>query len=128
MLDLEKTITLMHEFKRIGVRLAIDDFGTGYSNLRALARLPLDKLKLDGSFVQDIVSNPRALAIANTIVTTARQLGLKLVAEMAETEGQVALLARCACDAVQGYYFSPALAPADCARDKNSRNDRCRVN
>lgn len=116
MLDLEKTITLMLELKRIGVRLAIDDFGTSYSNLRALARLPLDKLKLDGSFVKDIVGDPRALVIANMIVTTARQLGLKIVAEMAETEGQVALLASCDCDAVQGYYFSPALAPADCAR------------
>jgi len=106
----------MHSFRRIGVHLAIDDFGTGYSNLRALARLPIDKLKLDGSFVQDINSNPSSLAIATTIITMAHQMGLKVVAEMAESEGQVALLGRIACDQVQGYYFSRALPPEELAQ------------
>lgn len=113
MQDLEKTIALMGNFKRIGVRLAIDNFGVAQSNLRSLARLPIDKLKLDGSFVKDIVSNPDSLAIANTIVTMAHQLGLTTIAEMAETEGQVMLLAQGSCDHAQGYYFSRALPPAE---------------
>ncbi len=111
MQDLEKTIALMGNFKRIGVKLAIDNFGVAQSNLRSLARLPIDKLKLDGSFVKDIVSNPDSLAIANTIITMAHQLGLTTIAEMAETEGQVVLLAHGHCDQVQGYYFSRALPP-----------------
>ncbi len=115
MQNLEQNIVLMNNLKRIGVQLVIDDFGTGYSNLRSLARLPIDKLKLDGSFVKDIVCNPDHLAIANTIVTMAHQLGLKIVAEMVETEGQVVLLAKGGCDQVQGYFFSPALAPAELA-------------
>lgn len=114
--DIEKTIALALELKNIGVGLAIDGFGIGHSNLRALARLPLRKIKLDGSFVHDIIGDPATFAIANMIAAMAHQLGLKLVAEMVETEGQVSQLLRCACDVVQGYYFSPALEPAELAR------------
>ncbi|MFZ6756201.1 EAL domain-containing protein [Undibacterium sp. Ji50W] len=107
--NIEKIILIMNDLKSLGVQLAIDDFGTGYSNLRSLAALPIDKIKLDGSFINDVVSSPDNLAIANTIIVMAHQLGLKTVAEMVETAGQVALLTLGGCDQAQGYFFSPAL-------------------
>lgn len=111
----EETIHLMRALKRLGVRIAIDDFGTGFSNLRYLRQFPVDKLKLDGSFVRDIAKDAGSLAIADAIIAMAHRLGLEVVAEMAETEEQIILLANHGCDHVQGYYFSPAIPPDDCA-------------
>ena len=110
--DPERTIPLMHRLKALGVTLAIDDFGTGYSNMHYLKRFPIDKLKLDGSFVREITTDPGSLAIADAIISMAHRLNLKVVAEMTETEGQVVLLASRGCDIAQGYYFSKAV-PAD---------------
>ncbi|MBI3286097.1 MAG: EAL domain-containing protein [Burkholderiales bacterium] len=108
----DKTVLLMHRLKELGVSLSIDDFGTGYSNMNYMKQFPMDRLKLDGSFVRGITTDPKSLAIVDAIIAMSHRLGLKVVAEMAETEGQVVCLANRHCDQVQGYYFSRAL-PAD---------------
>ncbi|RJF97485.1 putative bifunctional diguanylate cyclase/phosphodiesterase [Noviherbaspirillum saxi] len=113
--DPDTIIPLMHKLKTLGVRLSIDDFGTGYSNMQYLKNFPVDSLKMDGSFVREITTDSRSLAIADAIVAMAHRLGLQVVAEMAETEDQVMLLASHGCDHVQGYYFSRPVGAAECA-------------
>jgi diguanylate cyclase (GGDEF)-like protein/PAS domain S-box-containing protein len=113
--DPEKTIPLLHKLKDVGVSLAIDDFGTGYSNMQYLTRLPIDKLKLDGSFVREITSNAGHFAISEAITVMAHHLKLKVVAEMAESAGQVVLLNSFGCDQVQGYYFAKPMPADACA-------------
>ncbi len=103
----------MNNFRRFGVQLGIGGFGIGHSNLRTLAGLPVDKLKLDGSIVKDITSDPDSLAVARIIFSLARQMDWKSAAETVETQGQVALLAQCHCDLAQGYYFSHPLQAAE---------------
>ena len=116
MSDPEKNIQLMHRLKALGIGLAIDDFGTAYSNMYYLKSFPVDKIKLDGSFVRDITSDLRSLAIVDAITVMAHRLGLKVIAEMAETEEQVLLLMSHDCDQIQGHYFSAALTADACAR------------
>jgi CheY-like chemotaxis protein len=113
--DPELTIPMLQRLKGLGVALSIDDFGTGYSNMQYLTRLPIDKLKLDGSFVRDITHQPGHLAIAESVIAMARRLELQVVAEMTETEGQVALLASLGCNQAQGHYFARALPAIGCA-------------
>ena len=116
MSDPEKNIQLMHRLKSLGIGLSIDDFGTAYSNMYYLKSFPVDKLKLDGSFVREMTSDLRNLAIVEAITVMAHRLGLKVIAEMAETEEQVALLMSHDCDQIQGHYFSTALTADACAR------------
>jgi diguanylate cyclase (GGDEF)-like protein/PAS domain S-box-containing protein len=111
----EMTIPLLRRIKDLGVSLAIDDFGTGYSNLQYLTRLPIDRIKLDGSFVRDITSNPGQRAIVEATIVMAHRLDIRVVAEMAETEGQVALLRELGCDEVQGHFFARAMPAQECA-------------
>jgi diguanylate cyclase (GGDEF)-like protein/PAS domain S-box-containing protein len=113
--DPEKTIPLLHKLRDVGVSLAIDDFGTGYSNMQYLTRLPIDKLKLDGSFVREITSDAGHFAIAEAITVMAHHLKLKVVAEMAESAGQVRLLHSFGCDEVQGYFFAKPMPADACA-------------
>ncbi|WP_322400940.1 EAL domain-containing protein [Massilia luteola] len=114
--DPQKTVDILCKLKEMGVRLAIDDFGTGYSNLNYLKRFPVDRLKLDQSFVRDLTSDPDDLAIARAVVAMGHGLRLDVIAEGVETEGQLALLAQNGCDEIQGYLFGRP-APADeCAR------------
>ncbi len=108
----ERTISVLGELKALGITLTIDDFGTGYSNLSYLKRFPLDKLKLDQSFVRDLAQSSEALAISQAIITLAHSLHLKVVAEGVESREQLAMLAQQGCDELQGFYFSKAL-PAD---------------
>lgn len=108
--DPEAALSSMRRLKALGVSLAIDDFGTGYSSLAYLQRFPVDVLKIDRSFVQDLPredSDSRELARA--IMALARSLRLSVVAEGVETREQLELLAELGCEAVQGFYFSPPL-------------------
>jgi diguanylate cyclase (GGDEF)-like protein len=113
--DAGKSFSLLGQLKEIGIRLAIDDFGTGYSNLNYLKRFPVDRLKIDQSFVRDIERDPDDLAIARAVIGMAHGLRLSVVAEGVETEGQMNLLANLGCDLVQGYLFSRPVKAAEFA-------------
>jgi EAL domain-containing protein (putative c-di-GMP-specific phosphodiesterase class I) len=117
----EAAADTLRRLRARGVRLSIDDFGTGYSSLGYLKRFPLDKLKIDSSFVRDITSEPDDAAIATAIIAMAHRLKLKVVAEGVETEGQLDYLRQHCCDAVQGYYFSRPLTARDCLKMLKSR-------
>ncbi|WP_374481646.1 putative bifunctional diguanylate cyclase/phosphodiesterase [Zoogloea sp.] len=109
----EHTRSLLAECKKLGLQLSVDDFGTGYSSLANLKRFPIDRLKIDRSFIKDIVSEPDDAAIAQTIVAMAHTLRLEVIAEGVETEAQLALLRRWRCDAYQGYLCSRPLSATD---------------
>jgi diguanylate cyclase (GGDEF)-like protein/PAS domain S-box-containing protein len=100
------------EIKNLGLKLSIDDFGTGYSSLAYLKRFPIDKLKIDQSFVRDMLSDPVDLAIINAIIVLGHTLGLSVVAEGVEHVQQAAQLATMGCDELQGYYLARPM-PAD---------------
>ncbi len=104
--DVDAALATMHRLKALGVSLSLDDFGTGHSSLAYLQRLPIDVLKIDRSFVRGIADDPKAAAIATSIVALARSLQLAVIAEGVETEPQLACLRRHRCDQIQGYYFS----------------------
>lgn len=113
--DPESSIQILHTLKSMGVCLSIDDFGTGYSNLNYLKRFPIDKLKLDQSFVRDLMSNQDDLAISRVVISIAHTLRLRVIAEGVELEGQRALLAESGCDEMQGYLFSKPIDAEACA-------------
>ncbi len=104
--NLDGTIARMTELGRLGVRFSIDDFGTGYSSLAYLKRLPLYELKIDKSFVQDTPDDPSDTAIVQSIISVARHLKLRVVAEGVETRAQADFLVTSQCDCLQGYLFS----------------------
>jgi diguanylate cyclase (GGDEF)-like protein/PAS domain S-box-containing protein len=107
--DMEVTIAKMSMLKETGVTLSIDDFGMGYSALSYLKFLPIDQLKIDRTFIKDILTDPNDAAIARTIVGLAQSLGLGVIAEGVETEAQRDFLARHGCHCYQGYLFCKAL-------------------
>lgn len=111
--NVEDIITKMTELRAKGVRLSLDDFGTGYSSLTYLKRLPLDQIKIDKSFVNDVLTNPHDAAIARTVVTLGQSMGLEVIAEGVETQGQRDFLANLGCHAIQGYLISRPLPMAD---------------
>ncbi|SDC06178.1 PAS domain S-box-containing protein/diguanylate cyclase (GGDEF) domain-containing protein [Paenibacillus sp. UNCCL117] len=108
-MDVEYAIEQMHDLKELGVKISIDDFGTGYSSLSYLKKFPIDKLKIDQSFVRDIMTDPNDAAIVASIIAMTGHLSLKVIAEGVETEEQLEFLRRNHCDEIQGYYFSPPL-------------------
>lgn len=105
--NVENTIEVLRAIGNLGVEIAVDDFGSGYSSLNYLKVLPIDKLKIDRSFIKDLPQNCDDAAIATTIVAMAKTLGLKVIAEGVETEQQRAFLLEQGCDAMQGFLFSP---------------------
>jgi EAL domain-containing protein (putative c-di-GMP-specific phosphodiesterase class I) len=104
------TLSVLKELKSMGVTLAIDDFGTGYSSFSYLKKFPVSKLKIDRSFVRDVAANPDDAAITAAIISMAKSLYLKVIAEGVEDEAQMSFLRAHQCDEIQGYYFSKPLA------------------
>lgn len=102
----QPAIDLLQEMRSMGVRFSVDDFGTGYSSLSYLKRLPIDILKIDQTFVQDITQNADDAAIVSAIITMAHSLGIKTIAEGVETREQLEFLRAQGCDFAQGYYLS----------------------
>jgi EAL domain-containing protein (putative c-di-GMP-specific phosphodiesterase class I) len=109
MQDMGGTVARLRELKELGLRLAIDDFGTGYSSLGYLRHFPVDVLKIDRAFVDDIAEGTEQSAVARAIIGLSDALHLTTVAEGIETAGQLSLLRALGCELGQGYYFSPPL-------------------
>ncbi|MGA8539692.1 MAG: bifunctional diguanylate cyclase/phosphodiesterase, partial [Terriglobales bacterium] len=104
---------VLQDLKAMGLKLAIDDFGTGYSSFSYLKHFPVSKLKIDRSFVSDVAVNPDDAAITAAIISMAKSLNLKVIAEGVETEAQMSFLRAHHCDEIQGYYFSKPLSADD---------------
>ncbi|OXM86542.1 EAL domain-containing protein [Paenibacillus rigui] len=109
-MDVEHAILLLLELKSLGIKISIDDFGTGYSSLSYLKKFPIDKLKIDQSFVRDIMTDPNDAAIVASIISMTRHMNLKVIAEGVETEEQLGFLHSNHCNEIQGYWFSPPLS------------------
>ena len=103
--DMNYTLEVMQSLKKLGVSVAIDDFGTGYSSLSYLKRFPIDRLKIDQSFVRDLVLDADDRAIATAVVTLGHSLDIRVIAEGVETIEQMQILRKMGCDEVQGYYL-----------------------
>jgi len=113
MTDPKAAEELLLSLRALGIRFAVDDFGTGYSSLSYLRRFPLSALKVDRSFVSDMVDSPHARTIVSAVLSLARELGLVAIAEGVETDAQGKLLAAQGCNLVQGWRYARALAPVD---------------
>jgi len=117
-----------HSFDRLeslrkdGVKLALDDFGTGYSNISQLMMLPMDRLKLDRSLIDDISVDQRKWVIASGMINVAKELGFMVVAEGVETHDQYTLLAEAGCDFIQGFLLSRPLSEAQMLTFANDRD------
>lgn len=112
MQDAENSVQIMRRLSDLGLRISVDDFGTGYSSLSYLRRLPLDKLKIDRSFIREIATSRDDAEIVRAIVSLAHSLHLKVIAEGVETEEQLHFLRALGCDQYQGFHCSPPLPPA----------------
>jgi EAL domain-containing protein (putative c-di-GMP-specific phosphodiesterase class I) len=123
-MDVESAITTLIELKKIGVMISIDDFGTGYSSLNYLKRFPIDKLKIDQSFIRDCTNDVNDQTIIKTVILMAQLLKLQVIAEGVETKDQVSLLLKHGCIEAQGYFFGKPVPVEEfekrlIGRDKN---------
>jgi EAL domain-containing protein (putative c-di-GMP-specific phosphodiesterase class I) len=109
----ENSVNILEELSRMGVIVSIDDFGTGYSSMSYLRRFPIDKLKIDRSFINDMTTNSDAASIVKAIISLAHSLRLKVVAEGVETKEQLRQLRELGCDQFQGFYRSAAVAASE---------------
>jgi EAL domain-containing protein (putative c-di-GMP-specific phosphodiesterase class I) len=112
MRDEDRTTRILSELRNLGVRLCIDDFGTGYSSLSYLRRFPLDILKIDRSFVSDMLNNSESHEIVKTVLSLGSNLGMKVIAEGVETSAQAKQLQSLGCEFAQGYFFSKPIEAA----------------
>jgi len=116
MQGVERTLATLHELSSIGVILSLDDFGTGYSSLSYLKRFPIRQLKIDQSFVRDVISDASDATMVRTIILMAKSLHLHVVAEGVETLEQAKFLMECGCERAQGYYFRRPVSAAEFGR------------
>lgn len=112
MSDAEESVRILESISSMGVLVSVDDFGTGYSSMSYLRRFPIDKLKIDRCFVEEMTRRPEDASIVQAIISLAHSLHLKVIAEGVETPEQLALLADLGCDQYQGFYYSPAVSAA----------------
>ena len=110
MKDPEGALKLLHQLKDIGIRISLDDFGTGYSSLNYLKKFPIDKIKIDQSFIRDVAKEEEDRVIVKTIIGLSKNMGLRVIAEGVETKEQLRFLKTQECDAVQGYLISKPLS------------------
>jgi EAL domain-containing protein (putative c-di-GMP-specific phosphodiesterase class I) len=115
--DMNETVPLLKKLKDMGIGLAMDDFGTGYSSLSYLKRLPIDAVKIDRAFVADLEQDRDDAAICTTIIAMAHALGLQVIAEGVETEGQMEFLQAQGCDQIQGYLISKPVTASELERE-----------
>jgi diguanylate cyclase (GGDEF)-like protein len=120
----DSVFAILSELQAQGVHIAIDDFGTGYSSLSYLKRFPLNTLKVDRSFVQDISTNPDDAALTTAIIAMAHSLRLTIVAEGVETAAQLAFLQERQCEMIQGYFFSPPIPVKDMTKLLQHNNEQ----
>jgi EAL domain-containing protein (putative c-di-GMP-specific phosphodiesterase class I) len=111
--DIHYLIPLLEQIRSIGVDISMDDFGTGYSSLSMLKKLPIDELKIDKSFVEDIQNDKMAQKMVQNIIAIGKNFGMRIVAEGVETKEQKELLLEFGCDYFQGYYFAKPLVKKD---------------
>jgi len=109
--NVESIVPKLQTIAGLGVQIAVDDFGTGYSSLAYISRLPIHALKIDRSFVVDMVQSDQNLVIVKSIISLAHSLSLRVIAEGVETEEQAARLRELRCDEAQGYLFSKPVPP-----------------
>ncbi len=119
----QETMDMLHAIHRLGVRIALDDFGTGYSSLGYLRSFPFDKIKIDRSFVMDIMKHDKAVAIIRSITTLAEALGMETTAEGVEESAQLDILRREGCSHIQGYLFGRPMAEGDIAAHLGKMGD-----
>jgi EAL domain-containing protein (putative c-di-GMP-specific phosphodiesterase class I) len=112
MSDTLETIPILKKMKELGISISVDDFGTGYSSLSYLKNFPIDVLKIDQSFIKDILIDEKDAAITTTIIHLGKSLGFEVVAEDVENKQQVEFLTKARCHKIQGYYYSKPI-PAD---------------
>jgi diguanylate cyclase (GGDEF)-like protein len=124
MSNAETSVALLEQLSQIGVVVAIDDFGTGYSSMSYLQRFPIDKLKIDRSFISDVASNAGDASIVRAIISLAHGLRLKVIAEGVESEEQLGILKRMGCDQYQGFFRSAAVPPAEIERFARHDSER----
>jgi len=108
--DVDETVEKLRQIRALGVALAVDDFGTGYASLAYLKRLPLDRLKIDQSFVRGIPSSPNDCALVRAIIGMARNLNLEVIAEGVEYQTQIDFLCTAGCGEIQGFLLSPPIS------------------
>ncbi len=111
--DIEETVRTLSELRSMGVAISLDDFGTGYSSLNYLRRLPIDKLKIDGSFIRDLSADPNAAVLLSQLIQLGHTMHLEVLAECVESEKEYAFLADNHCDLVQGYYLHKPLSSTE---------------
>ncbi len=125
MSDPEESVDILEQLSKMGVLVSVDDFGTGYSSMSYLRRFPIDKLKIDRSFINELSTRPDDASIVRAIVSLAHSLHLKVVAEGVETPAQLDVLKSLGCDQYQGYFYSAAVPAADFAKlARNARDGR----